>query len=178
MSDAGNKQASGKGPLLLLEVSLRTVFRVALGGMLIYAAYNKIGDPAAAEKFKEAIAAYKMLPDHLVRVSVFAFPWMEIVAGVCLIAGLWTRASALIASALFIAFIYAIASALNNPAVNLTDCGCFGDRSLFCPAKPGACNIIQNIGFTLVSGWILLRGGGPAALDALCGRCGKTGCKV
>ncbi len=154
--------ALGSGVLLIL--------RLLLAGVLLYAAWLKLKDPASAQKFANAIAAYKILPNHLVIVSTFAFPWLEAIAAVLLVLGLWTRAAAAVAGLLFVAFIGAIGSAMLRESISLTTCGCFGERSLLCTGPPSWCHIAQNAGLTAMCLLVLWRGSGVVGFDRLIDR--------
>lgn len=57
--------------------------RLILGAIFIYAGYIKIIDPHG---FAKNIFQYQLLPDVLVNISALILPWLEVVAGACLIA--------------------------------------------------------------------------------------------
>jgi len=59
------------------------MIRLVLGGIFIYAGYIKIIDPHG---FAKNIYQYQLLPDVLVNISALILPWLEVVAGACLIA--------------------------------------------------------------------------------------------
>lgn len=156
--------------IVALGSGVLVILRLVLAGVLLYAAWLKLKDPAAAQKFANAIAAYKILPNHLVIVSAFAFPWLEAIAAVLLILGLWTRAAAAVAGLLFLAFIGAIGSAMLRESVSLTTCGCFGERSLLCTGPPSWCHIAQNAGLTVICLVVLWRGSGVVGIDRVLDR--------
>jgi uncharacterized membrane protein YphA (DoxX/SURF4 family) len=126
--------------------------RLALGALFIFAGWVKIRPPEATlggpQDFAFAIKAFKLgLPDHLVQVATFATPWTEIICGIALIVGLWTRAAALAIGGLLVFFIVLIASALMRPELNLQNCGCFGEEGLPispCGGAPSLCHIGEN----------------------------------
>jgi uncharacterized membrane protein YphA (DoxX/SURF4 family) len=101
-------------PWLTVRVS------IALGVFFIAAALPKIGDPPS---FAHMIYNYRIVPAALVNVSALVLPWLEILVGLALVLGIWTRTSAAIVGALLVTFILAISLNLswNNPI----DCGCF-----------------------------------------------------
>ncbi|TVS08316.1 MAG: DoxX family membrane protein [Phycisphaerales bacterium] len=156
--------------IVALDSSVLLILRLLLAGVLLYAAWLKLKDPASAQKFANAIAAYKILPNHLVIVSTFAFPWLEAIAAVLLVLGVWTRAAAAVAGLLFVAFIGAIGSAMLRESVSLTTCGCFGERSLLCTGPPSWCHIAQNAGLTAICVYLLWRGSGVVGIDRLTDR--------
>ena len=80
--------------------------RLVLGGLFVFAAYNKLipqGEGATSsgpQGFAWTIQAFKLgLPDWFVRFSTFTTPWIEVVAGVLLIIGVWTRGAAMVIGA-------------------------------------------------------------------------------
>lgn len=133
--------------------------RVALGALFLLAAWLKLRNP---QGFAEAIEGFKIVPEHLVKLLVFAIPWTELVAGVLLILGVWARASALLVATLLAGFIVGIASVLVRGLS--TKCACFGELEWPCGGEVGACQIIRNtvlIGLALP---IILRGPGKLTL--------------
>ena len=78
----------------------------------------------------------------LVRASVSCTPWIELVAGLALIFGIWRRAAAGIIGALLVLFIGLVISVLARDMS--VECGCFGKLSPFCDKAIGKCNLIQN----------------------------------
>jgi uncharacterized membrane protein YphA (DoxX/SURF4 family) len=133
--------------------------RVALGALFVLAASLKLKNP---QGFAEAIEGFKLVPEHLVKVLVFAIPWTELFAGVLLIVGVWARASALLISTLLLGFIGGIASVLLRGLS--TKCACFGELEWPCGGEVGACQIIRNSVLIALSLPIMLRGPGKLAL--------------
>ncbi len=113
--------------------------RLLLGGVFVFAAGTKISDP---QTFHDGVKAFKLLPAALWTPTTFMLPWVELVAGLALLLGFWTRAGALILSLLLAGFTLGIVSVLAR-ALSV-ECGCFGSLSLFCPKTLSTCNIIQN----------------------------------
>ena len=101
---------------------LVTIARVALGLLLIVAGVLKAHDGVAATA--SSIAAYRILPAAVVGPIGVALPYVEILLGAMLAAGLFTRVAAYIASGQFAIFAAGVASLVIRqiPA----DCGCFG----------------------------------------------------
>ena len=97
------------------------VLRLVVGGVLIWAGLAKVSEPAL---FAVTVRAYNLLPVAFINGFAVVVPWMEIAAGVCLLAGFWSRSAALAALALLSSFCVAIALNIYRGA-NL-DCGCFG----------------------------------------------------
>jgi len=96
------------------------VSRLILGGIFIYASIDKIAHP---DQFAEIVYNYKLMPGMAVNIMAIVLPWVELVAGLFLVLGIWVKDSAAILGALLLVFIGAI-------SVNLArgldfDCGCF-----------------------------------------------------
>jgi uncharacterized membrane protein YphA (DoxX/SURF4 family) len=99
---------------------LQTLCRLVLGGIFIYASLDKIAHP---REFAKIIANYGILPAFLVTLPALALPWLELIAGLFLVAGVWTRSAALWLSLLLLVFIAALGV---NAARGIdVSCGCF-----------------------------------------------------
>lgn len=137
--------------------------RLLLGGVLVYAGAVKVGHPLTAER---AVQAYEILPMDLAGWIGLGLPFVEIVLGVLLVLGLFTRPVAVISTLLMLAFIAGIAQAW---ARGLTiDCGCFGgggqigqDETRY-PEE-----IARDAAFALAGGWLVWRPRSLASLDRI-----------
>jgi len=94
--------------------------RLVLGGVFIYAAIHKIIYPA---DFAQDIYNYRMLPPSFINFMALALPWLEVICGVLIIAGIFTRGSALLIGFMLLVFIIAISAALLR-GLDIS-CGCF-----------------------------------------------------
>lgn len=94
--------------------------QIALGAIFVVAAWPKIVDPPS---FAHMIYNYRLLPGGLINVSALIMPWVELVAGLCLILGLWTRPARWLIAAMLVVFMIAIG--INLVRGNAIDCGCF-----------------------------------------------------
>lgn len=103
------------------------VVRVLVGGLLLATGILKIGHPA---DLAAAIAGFRLLPAGVIGPMALALPYIELLLGAYLVAGLFTRAAAVISAVQFGIYAAAIGSAVvrHIPA----NCGCFGpgDRSV------------------------------------------------
>lgn len=96
------------------------IIRVILGLLFLYAGAGKIADPFA---FAVDIYNYKLFPEPIIGFIAVFIPWLEAVAGACLILGVNIRGASLIISALLFSFIILIGvSAIRGLDV---ECGCF-----------------------------------------------------
>lgn len=105
---------------LLTSPLLSAIFRWILGSVFIYASIHKITDPAA---FSEAIFNYRLFPNILINPLAVWLPWLELLAGLSLIIGIWIKGGALILSFLSLAFAVAVGTALFR-GLDIS-CGCF-----------------------------------------------------
>ncbi len=94
--------------------------RVVLGALFLYAGAIKIVDPAA---FALAVYNYHILPAWLVNMTAIILPWVEVVAGTCLMIGLWIPGGALVVSVLLLVFTTALGFNLSR-GLDIA-CGCF-----------------------------------------------------
>jgi uncharacterized membrane protein YphA (DoxX/SURF4 family) len=99
---------------------LHRVLGLALGGLFLYAAHDKIADP---RPLLTIIWNYRILPPGPVNLMAIYMPWMELLVGLGLFFGIRRRAAALWASGLLTVFVIAL---LVNAfrGVNVA-CGCF-----------------------------------------------------
>jgi uncharacterized membrane protein YphA (DoxX/SURF4 family) len=106
---------------LLQSPHLALALRIILGGLFVWASWDKILHPA---RFAEDVANYAILPPHLVNLWALVLPWLEMIAGVFLILGFLSRSCSLTISLLLVSFLVAISINILRGAQ--LDCGCFG----------------------------------------------------
>jgi uncharacterized membrane protein YphA (DoxX/SURF4 family) len=94
--------------------------QIALGVFFVVAALPKVVDPPA---FAHMVYNYRLVPGALVNVMALVMPWLELLTGIALILGIWTRTSAAAIGAMLCVFIVAIS--INLARGNAIDCGCF-----------------------------------------------------
>jgi putative oxidoreductase len=97
------------------------LIRWIVGGAFIAAGVLKILDPA---QFSASIANYRVLPHELNNLVAITLPWVEVIAGLALVGGLWPRSAAFVITGMTAMFAVLIVSALAR-GLNIT-CGCFG----------------------------------------------------
>ncbi|MGB9695992.1 MAG: MauE/DoxX family redox-associated membrane protein [Ignavibacteria bacterium] len=96
------------------------VLRLVIGGLFIYAAIGKIADP---QGFANAIYRYEVLPAYFVNIPAIILPFIEFIAGLFLLLGIYKQGSSFLISGMLSFFIILLLSAYLR---NLTiDCGCF-----------------------------------------------------
>jgi uncharacterized membrane protein YphA (DoxX/SURF4 family) len=94
--------------------------QIALGLFFVAAALPKLVDPPS---FAHMIHNYRLVPGTLVNIMALAMPWLELLTGLALVLGIWTRTSVALVGALLIVFI--AATSANLARGNAIDCGCF-----------------------------------------------------
>jgi uncharacterized membrane protein YphA (DoxX/SURF4 family) len=108
----------------LLEHPWLTVrVQLALGAIFVAAAIPKIADPPS---FAHMIYNYRLVPDGVVNLAALWIPWVELLAGLALILGVWRRGAAFVVGLLLLVFIAAVG--INLARGHAIDCGCFDVR--------------------------------------------------
>ncbi len=122
------------------------VFRIILGALFVYAGVVKTLDPL---DFAQSVRNYALVGQSLSFVAAIVLPWLEILAGAFLIAGIFKRGAALIISGLLIFFI--VLTVVTMVRGLDVDCGCFGAIS----RKAGLGVILEDLAM-LYLGFCLL----------------------
>jgi len=112
-----------------------------------------------------AVQAYDLLPAGAVSVVAAGLPFLELLLGVLLLAGLGTRVVAIVSGVVLLAFIGGVAQSW---ARGLTiDCGCFGGGGQVSAGQTQyPQEIARDIGFLLLAAWLIVR---PRSLGSLDG---------
>lgn len=100
--------------------AVKVILRLALGGVFVYAAYDKLLHP---DQFAEILMDYEVLPWQAVNLAAIWLAMLELLIGLSVILGIWVRANALLMSVLMLVFIAGIATALARGGA--VHCGCF-----------------------------------------------------
>jgi len=116
---------------ILSSLPVQVLCRIVLGGVFIYASIDKILHPHA---FAKIIHNYQLVPDILVTFPAIVLPWLEMISGLFLVAGIFRRASALVLSALL--SMFAVAITINLVRGITFDCGCFSTVSTASGSDP------------------------------------------
>ena len=110
-------------PSWLSHPWLTTRVQIALGLFFVAAALPKLADPPS---FAHMIYNYRIAPGVLVNLSALVLPWLELLCGVALILGIWSRTAALVVGGLLL--VFAAAVSLNLLRGHAIECGCFDVR--------------------------------------------------
>ncbi len=133
---------------LLGSLPVQLICRFILGGVFIYASIHKISNPGS---FAETLYSYQLFPSMFIHFMAIFVPWLEMVAGVFLVLGIFPKGSSFILSGMLVAFIIAL-------TINLIrgldiDCGCFDPQQAEHGSMLGT--IIRDI-FYLIPGIVIL----------------------
>ena len=145
----------GTKPVKLFKLLTLVLCRLGLALVFIMAGWPKMLDPGT---FATSIENYQLLPWQLINLWALILPWIELSAGVALLAGLGceiagmpigqklTRGGAVLCGLLLIVFLVAIGSAVMRD-LNI-DCGCFGTQG---GRGVGLAAIGKDLGFLLLA---------------------------
>ena len=133
------------------------IVRVLLGGLLLVAGALKIGHPA---ELASNIAGFRLLPAAIVGPLALALPYIEVLLGAYLVAGLFTRTAAAVASFQFLCYGGAVASAVlrHIPA----NCGCFGPNDAAIADWP---HVAFDLALAAASAFVVFGAPGAFAVD-------------
>jgi len=112
-------------------------FRLVLGGLFVYAGAVKVLEPL---DFAQNVRNYQLVGQSLSFVAAIILPWLEILAGLALILGVWMRGAALVVTGLLVFFI--VLTAVTMARGLDVDCGCFGSLS----RKSGWSVVLEDLG--------------------------------
>ena len=148
--------------------------RVLLGGLFVFAAYSKMKPPDPDNPmdnpillYSMSVEAFQVLPPQLIEAGTFTIPWVEMLAGIMLILGVWTRPASLVLVGLVGTFMWLIKDALASGNIDL-NCGCFGGSALLCPETPlSMCHFYQDSVMFGIAIVLLLLGSGRFGLEGL-----------
>jgi len=105
---------------LLRNRLMGLVARLLLGSIFIYASYHKI---IAPDEFAKIVYGYDLFPSETINLIAIIIPFVELISGMALIIGIYTRPAAIILIGMLTAFVIAIS--INIIRGHEFDCGCF-----------------------------------------------------
>jgi uncharacterized membrane protein YphA (DoxX/SURF4 family) len=131
--------------------------RLGLGGLLLLAGALKVTHP---EALAAAIAGFRLLPQAAIVPLAIAMPYVELLLGLYLVLGLFTRIAAYLVSIEFVVYAAAIASAVlrHIPA----NCGCFGPNDRATADWP---HVVLDLILAAVAALVARAAPGALALD-------------
>ncbi|HKC12492.1 MAG TPA: MauE/DoxX family redox-associated membrane protein [Vicinamibacteria bacterium] len=125
----------------LRHPALHLVLRLLLGGLFLYFSLDKMRDPPAFARIVYQWQVLGAVPSNLVAVTL---PWLEALAGILLLAGIWRREAALVVAILLVVFIAAAGSVMAR-GIDVENCGC---TSVAAKAEVGG--FFHGVGWFLV----------------------------
>lgn len=153
-------QLGGRSPGHLPDI-IGLLARLILGMVLVWAGVAKVAKPTLAAR---AVQAYQILPYDFASYVGYALPVLEILVGLLLVAGLFTRASAVVGGLLMLAFIIGISWAWAHGLA--LDCGCFGGGGTIAASQTHyPLEILRDVGLLACAGWLIVRPRTSFSLD-------------
>ncbi|MEP7191669.1 MAG: DoxX family protein [Actinomycetota bacterium] len=151
-----SRRATGRLPDVIGLVA-----RLILGVVLIWAGASKVTNPAASAL---AVRAYKLLSYDVAGYVGYALPVVEILVGLLLVTGLFTRLSAALGGLMMLAFIIGISWAWSHGYS--IDCGCFGGGGTIAASQTQyPLEISRDVGIAACAAWLVVRPRTPFSLD-------------
>jgi uncharacterized membrane protein YphA (DoxX/SURF4 family) len=142
---------------------LTIVARLLLAVTFVWAAWHKIIEPA---EFALTVATYQILPLSLINLQAIGLPWVELIVGVMLVAGIWTRESALVTVGMNLMFIIAIVITLHRGDEIM--CGCFASADA--GHQIGWDLVLRDAGLLAAGAYLAWAGPRRFSVDALLSR--------
>lgn len=102
--------------------------RWIIGLTFVYAAIHKILSPA---DFAKIVYGYGIFPDNLINLIAIIVPFIELLSGVALLLGIYTRSAILIINTMLIAFILILSYNLIRGHEFVCGCFSFKEGGLF-----------------------------------------------
>jgi len=130
---------------------LGTVVRLGLGGVWLYAGISKLSDPRA---FLQAVRAYDASPEWLSKALAYGLPVFEVCLGVLLVAGVITRAAAILSAPLMLMFLIGVVQA-SARGLKIT-CGCFGGGGVTTGPTHYTLDILRDVGLLVLAAYLIL----------------------
>jgi putative oxidoreductase len=133
--------------------------RLIIGVLFVYASVHKVLDPAS---FALSIRNYMIVPPGWSNLIALTLPWIELAAGLFLIVGIQTRASALLTTGMLGVFLAALIYAYS---IGLDiDCGCFTSAASS-GGRIGLYHLARDSSLFIISLFILVSDRGDLSLS-------------
>jgi len=134
--------------------------RVYLGAVFVLASIHKIQVPY---DFALSVATYQIIPLWLINLFAIALPWIELVTGVFLIVGFWTKENAFLILGMMIMFTVALILVLAQ-GYEMT-CGCFASQEA--AEQIGIPTLLRDLLWIALAGFTLLFDDGRFGVDGI-----------
>jgi uncharacterized membrane protein YphA (DoxX/SURF4 family) len=103
-------------------IILATTGRILVGLVMLVAGIAKL--KAGPQQFSRAILDYNLVSPSIAMLLGKWLPWLEVITGICLVAGIFTNFAAMVAFALLLVFSFAMTISLYHGRKH--NCGCLG----------------------------------------------------
>jgi uncharacterized membrane protein YphA (DoxX/SURF4 family) len=100
--------------------------------------------------------------------TAITLPWIELAAGIMLIAGLKARAGALMVSGMMVVFIAALVIALTQGLD--VSCGCFASQGAQGEDPISMTTVLRDVGWLVLSVYVVLFDDRPIGIDRILAR--------
>jgi uncharacterized membrane protein YphA (DoxX/SURF4 family) len=128
--------------------------RLLLGLVFVYASLDKIANPAAFARIVYQWQTLGPVPSNVLAVTL---PWVELAAGLLLMAGTWKRASAAVVALMLVMFIVAAVFVLAR-GIDVDNCGCTSVAAAG-PAPTWPPDWMRGVGWYLITRNLVLLAG-------------------
>ena len=160
--DAAADHAPWKQRWNIAQPWISLVVRLAMAGILIAAAIPKMIE---SEESVRAVRAYRLVPDSLDSIIGVGLPYFELVLAIVLLAGVFSRASAVVWLLMMAAFVFGVAWAWAK-GYNI-DCGCFGGGGDIPESEVNyPAHMLERAGFVALGVFLAVFPKTPLSLDS------------
>ncbi|WP_062213365.1 MauE/DoxX family redox-associated membrane protein [Demequina oxidasica] len=143
---------TGKQGWLTAQPWLSLVVRLAMAGILIFAAIPKLDDLPGSVR---AVRAYRLLPEAVVPMVGNLLPFLELLLAALLILGLFTRLASIVWLVMMVGFTIGVIWVWAKGYS--IDCGCFGGGG---DVPEGTTNyplhLAERLGFSALGAYLLI----------------------
>lgn len=97
---------------------------MVVGCIFVVSGFEKIITPY--QNFQYVIESYQVVPDSWEAIIAQVFPWVELITGLFVMLGLWTKTFLFSALGMSTTFMIIVSQAIIRQ-LPITECGCFGE---------------------------------------------------
>jgi len=137
---------------VLRSPRLQLVLRIFVGLYFVYASLDKIADPGA---FARIVYQWQILGPIPSNVLAVTLPWVELFAGLLLVAGVWKKDAAATIAILLVVFLVAAGLVLAR-GIDVDNCGCTSVATADETGWPPSW--MQGVGWYLITRNVLMLG--------------------
>ncbi|MGE0268397.1 MAG: DoxX family protein [Candidatus Omnitrophota bacterium] len=105
-------------------INIFVLLRILIGLVYIVSGFEKLITPF--QNFQYVIQSYAIVPDSWEIMIAKSFPWIELISGLFILLGLWTRLFLYSAVLMAVTFMIVVSQAIFRQ-LPISECGCFGE---------------------------------------------------